>query len=242
MSRRRRSLVGPLVGLLVACLLPLAVGGATGLVDGRGPGDEVETAAGGRGGGSGGREPVRHPGDGTSSTTAPPVTAPVPTAAGPAPTAAPTTAPPPPTIATPAPAPPPPPATTASTAPPAPPPTEQVVALVNQARAAAGCEPVRVDEALTAAAQGHSDDMAANDYFSHTSLDGREWADRIEAAGYEGLPGGENIARGQRTAQQVHDSWMASDDHRRNIESCDFTAIGVGLDTDAWTWTQDFGF
>jgi uncharacterized protein YkwD len=116
------------------------------------------------------------------------------------------------------------------------------VAFVNAARAAAGCAaPVRIDARLAVAAQAHSDDMAARGYFSHTSLDGRTFGDRITAAGYPS-PGGENIAKGQRSAQSVHDAWMGSDGHRRNIENCQFTAIGVGVNTGAWTWTEDFGY
>ncbi|HEY0637193.1 MAG TPA: CAP domain-containing protein, partial [Pseudonocardiaceae bacterium] len=150
-------------------------------------------------------------------------------------TEAPTTTPPPPTTTEP-PAPPPPP-------PPPPPPaghTDQVVALVNQARAAAGCRALTVDDRLTAAAQGHSEDMARQDYFSHTSLDGRTFADRIRAAGYPS-PAAENIAKGQRSAQQVHDAWMNSAGHRANILNCSYTTIGVGLDPDGWYWTQNFG-
>jgi uncharacterized protein YkwD len=146
-----------------------------------------------------------------------------------------------------------PPTTTAppTTAAPPPPPTvsaawsaaEQVVYLVNVERAAAPrpCDPVTVDDRLAAAAQGHSDDMAANDYFSHTSLDGATFVDRADAAGFTGSLGGENIAAGQRSAQDVMAAWMGSDDHRANILNCAYTLIGVGLSTDGWYWTQLFG-
>ena len=116
-----------------------------------------------------------------------------------------------------------------------------MVALANDARAQAGCGPLRVDARITAAAQAHSDDMAANHYFSHDSLDGRSFADRLRAAGYPS-PGGENIAQGQRTAQSVHQAWMNSSGHRANILNCGFATIGVGLNQTAWTWTQDFGY
>ncbi|MGH9259730.1 MAG: CAP domain-containing protein, partial [Acidimicrobiales bacterium] len=42
--------------------------------------------------------------------------------------------------------------------------------------------------------------------------------------------------------QAVHDAWMGSNGHRRNIVDCRFTAIGVGVNTSAWTWTEDFGY
>jgi uncharacterized protein YkwD len=88
--------------------------------------------------------------------------------------------------------------------------------------------------------------MAAKDYFSHTSKDGRSFADRIRAAGYRGGSIGENIAAGQATASAVMKSWMASAGHRANILNCDLKALGVGYYKGSkgyYTyWTQDFGF
>ncbi|OZM72756.1 serine protease [Amycolatopsis antarctica] len=118
--------------------------------------------------------------------------------------------------------------------------TEQVLRLVNAERAGAGCEPVEADSRLVTAAQGHSEDMSENDYFSHTSQDGRTFGDRITEAGYPS-PGAENIAKGQRSAEQVMESWMSSPGHRRNILDCSLTALGTGLATDGWYWTQNFG-
>ncbi|SDP21399.1 Uncharacterized conserved protein YkwD, contains CAP (CSP/antigen 5/PR1) domain [Pedococcus dokdonensis] len=120
----------------------------------------------------------------------------------------------------------------------------QVLSLVNSERARAGCRAVRANSALQTAAQRHSADMAAKDYFSHTSKDGRTFADRIRAAGYRGSTIGENIAAGQTTASAVMKSWMASSGHRANILNCSFTALGVGHATGGsygHYWTQDFG-
>ena len=116
--------------------------------------------------------------------------------------------------------------------------------LVNSERAKAGCRAVRANSALKRAAQGHSADMAAKDYFSHTSKDGRTFADRIRAAGYPGGTIGENIAAGQTTASAVMRSWMGSSGHRANILNCSFTALGVGYargGSYGYYWTQDFG-
>lgn len=118
---------------------------------------------------------------------------------------------------------------------------QQVVALVNEARDLAGCKPVTVDDRVVKAAQGHSADMAERDYFSHTTPEGVGFAARMRAAGYPS-PGGENIAMGQRSADQVMRAWMNSDGHRRNILNCGFTTIGMGLDTRGWYWTQNFGW
>lgn len=252
---RPQGAASPLILLavvLAACLSPLGVVALTGLASGP-AGDQVEIA------GGGGRGPERSASDppelavrivdddttttttgsATSSTAGATTTAP-PTTAAPTTETTATTAPP--TTAAPTTEAPPP--TTTTTAPPTTPPaseTERVVQLVNSARSSAGCDALRIDSRLTEAAQGHSDDMAAQDYFSHASLDGRSFGDRISAAGYAN-PGGENIAQGQRSAQAVHDAWMNSDGHRRNILNCSFTAIGVGLHTGTWTWTQNFGY
>jgi uncharacterized protein YkwD len=117
---------------------------------------------------------------------------------------------------------------------------EVVVSLVNAERASR-CDPLAIDDRLATAAQRHSDDMAAHDYFSHTSLNGDTLADRAEAAGFTGSTLGENIAAGQRTPQDVMAAWMDSAGHRANILNCDYTVIGVGLNQDGWYWTQMFG-
>jgi uncharacterized protein YkwD len=117
----------------------------------------------------------------------------------------------------------------------------QVVQLVNQFRDDMGCDPLKVDSRLTDAAQKHSTDMAQNNYFNHTSQDGRTFDQRIRAAGYPS-PAAENIAKGQTSAQEVMRSWMQSDGHRRNILNCRYSTIGVAVDKQGWLWTQDFGF
>ena len=110
----------------------------------------------------------------------------------------------------------------------------------NAARARNGCGALTSDRRLNVAAQGHSEDMAANDYFSHTGQDGSSFADRIRAAGHPS-PGGENIAQGQEDADEVVQAWMDSPGHRRNILDCAYTSIGVGYEPGGRYWTQDFG-
>ncbi|MFD1047310.1 CAP domain-containing protein, partial [Kibdelosporangium lantanae] len=116
----------------------------------------------------------------------------------------------------------------------------EVVELVNQFRDSVGCDPLKVDSRLTTAAQKHSTDMAQNNFFNHTSAAGT-FDQRIRAEGYP-APAAENIAKGQTSAQQVMQSWMQSDGHRRNILNCRYSTIGVGVDKQGWLWTQDFGF
>lgn len=115
---------------------------------------------------------------------------------------------------------------------------------VNAERAKAGCAPLRLNSRLTSAAQGHSADLAARDYFSHTSLDGRTYVDRINATGYPWRALGENIAAGQTSVTSVMTSWMTSSGHRANILNCGYVDLGVGFATGGsygYYWTQDFG-
>jgi uncharacterized protein YkwD len=89
--------------------------------------------------------------------------------------------------------------------------------------------------------------MAANNYFSHTSLDGRTFDQRIRNAGYAGSsPLGENIAGGQSSPSAVVSGWMGSEGHCRNIMNPSFRAIGVGYAYESSAtyrhyWTLNFG-
>ncbi|MDF3289204.1 CAP domain-containing protein [Streptomyces sp. RB6PN23] len=119
----------------------------------------------------------------------------------------------------------------------------QVLALVNQQRAAAGCVPLTEDPRLGTLAQDFSQDMAAHGFFGHTDQNGRSPWDRAASLGIANL-GGENIARGQADAKAVMDSWMGNPEHRANILDCEYHTIGIGVDftsSGPW-WTQDFGF
>ncbi len=132
---------------------------------------------------------------------------------------------------------------------------DEVLVLVNQRRAAgATCgstaySPVPalyMHPQLQEAARGHSQDMAALNYFSHTSADGRTFSQRIRAAGYTASPIGENIAAGYTTPNAVVAGWMSSSGHCANIMSSAYRAIGVGYALSAASqyrhyWTQNFG-
>lgn len=151
------------------------------------------------------------------------------------PSAPPSEAPPPPTSAAPAPAPTKDKITTME---------DRVTALINEERKKAGCGTVRTDERIRKAGRAHSADMAKNNYFSHTGLDGSNFVDRLERAGYpRSGAAGENIAYGYATAEAVVKGWMNSDGHRRNILNCSAKATGVGLAYRGSTpyWTQLFG-
>ncbi|EFL17880.1 CAP domain-containing protein [Streptomyces sp. C] len=119
----------------------------------------------------------------------------------------------------------------------------EVLALVNQERAQAGCVPVRANPPLAALAGAFSKDMAVRGFFDHTDPDGNSPWQRAQNAGISGM-GGENIARGQGDAKSVMQAWMNSPGHKANILNCEFRTLGVGVHFGSggpW-WTQDFGF
>jgi uncharacterized protein YkwD len=190
---------------------------------------------------------VEEPAGGAAPVPAPapaPVAAPAPSAAVPVPTTpkgaaparpAPTTSAAPRKVLPAAPAPPPPAAVPAGSDRAA-----QVLALVNEARASAGCRPLAADARLAAVAAAHSADMRDRGFFDHVNLAGLTPFDRAEAAGVSARA--ENIARGQRDAAAVMTSWMNSPGHRANILDCGLTRLGVGIADGGggpW-WTQLF--
>ena len=119
----------------------------------------------------------------------------------------------------------------------------QVVRLVNQERAAAGLGSLASDSQLTAVAQRKAEDMAKNGYFSHTSPTYGSAFDMLKAAGISYRTAGENIAKGQKTAETVMNGWMNSSGHRSNILNSGYTRIGVGYAVDGSGtpyWVQIF--
>jgi len=112
-----------------------------------------------------------------------------------------------------------------------------VLCLVNRVRAENGRSPLAPDARLEAAAEAHSREMVALDYFQHISPSGQTPADRIKAAGY--IPGltygyavGENIAWGTlglSTPEAIVRAWEASPEHLANILEDQYRETGIGV-------------
>lgn len=124
---------------------------------------------------------------------------------------------------------------------------QRILDLVNDARqSGVNCKgtyyppvaPLKWNNKLESAAFKHSKDMAAKNYFSHTSKDGRSFGERIKEEGYTFSAAAENIAMGQPTEEAVVDAWLNSQGHCANIMSNLYTEMGVGRQ--GAYWTQDF--
>ena len=129
--------------------------------------------------------------------------------------------------------------------------------LINRQRAKRGLRSLTDNRLLGGAAEQHSEDMVANNYFDHTEPSGETFGSRIMTSGY--VPSGwdymlgENIAMGTlqlATPGAIVDAWMASPEHRANILA-DFRDSGIGVVAQApadgtggqpgATYTEDFG-
>jgi uncharacterized protein YkwD len=107
---------------------------------------------------------------------------------------------------------------------------------LNAERARHGLPRLRLNKKLSVAARRHARDMVRRKYFSHDTLGGGSFVDRIRRAGY--LRGantwsvGENLAWGSHdraAPRAITEMWMNSPGHRANILSPAFREIGIGL-------------
>ena len=120
---------------------------------------------------------------------------------------------------------------------------QQVLELVNKERSKNGLSPLTLDYSLSNVATKKSQDMINKNYFDHTSPTYGSPFDMMKQFGISYRSAGENIAKGQRTPQEVMNAWMNSAGHRANILNSSFTKLGVGIAKDSngtLYWTQMF--
>lgn len=82
---------------------------------------------------------------------------------------------------------------------------------------------------LNQAAQQKANDMAARNYWSHTSPEGTQPWQVISSVGYVYTTAGENLAYGFATSADTVTGWMNSAGHRANVLSTDFREVGFGI-------------
>ena len=113
---------------------------------------------------------------------------------------------------------------------------DSVLKQVNTARAAArscgghqmkASRPLVWDRALAEAAERHSVDMVARQFFDHVSPDGKRVSQRVTAQGYKWRMVGENLAGGDTTVSGVLSGWLGSPEHCQNVMSPAYAEVGV---------------
>lgn len=127
---------------------------------------------------------------------------------------------------------------------------QQMLTLINGARASAGLGALKLSPNLNRAAAWKSADNGSNGLgtgFSHTDSLGRDPSARARACGYASSAA-ENIAYGSTSPEAIFGlgaappayTWMGSPMHRANILHPGYKVIGIGQHGAAWT--TDFGF
>jgi len=119
----------------------------------------------------------------------------------------------------------------------------KTITLVNQQRTKLIGTALIHDKELSKVAQAKAQDMVKNNYFDHISPAYGSNSQLLDAFNYKWTAYGENIAKGQRTPEEVVQDWMDSPTHRANIVNQKFTHIGTGYATDAngtTYWVHEF--
>ena len=108
-----------------------------------------------------------------------------------------------------------------------------IVRTLDRHRASYGVRPVHPSRRLARAADAHSRDMLARNYFAHSSSSGASFSTRIHHYVHSSRIG-ENLAyvsscHGRRAAHLVVRMWMHSPAHRAIMLSRSFHRVGVAL-------------
>lgn len=120
---------------------------------------------------------------------------------------------------------------------------KQVLELVNKERAKVGAKPLTLSSSLTNIATIKAKDMSDKGYFDHNSPTYGSPFDMLKRFGVQYSSAGENIAAGQKDANEVMNSWMNSSGHRANILKAEYEQIGIGyVEGGRWGtyWVQLF--
>jgi uncharacterized protein YkwD len=112
-----------------------------------------------------------------------------------------------------------------------------VLCLINRKRAENNESPLAPSSKLEEAAEGHCQELVADDYFAHVSPSGETPVDRIRGTGYISSPDdgyviGENLAWGTyqlSTPQSIVSAWFASPGHLANILEGQYRETGIGV-------------
>ncbi|MGM0839534.1 MAG: CAP domain-containing protein [Bacillota bacterium] len=105
----------------------------------------------------------------------------------------------------------------------------QLFDLTNATRVEKGLNALSWDDQVRDTARKHSLDMAEQNYFSHTNLEGESPFDRMEEDQVAFRTAGENLAYGQLSSIFAHEGLMNSKGHRENILQPHYEHLGVGV-------------
>ena len=100
---------------------------------------------------------------------------------------------------------------------------DEILELMNYARAQAGLGEVSIDESLTSVAYTRAQECATR--FSHTRPNGKSWQT------VSSITNGENLAHAinsnQSQPENVVLAWLLSPTHKANVMRSSFTSVGI---------------
>lgn len=103
---------------------------------------------------------------------------------------------------------------------------------INEIRQKNELKPLENNERLAQVARNYSQQMARDNFFSHTGSDGSTLSQRVRAGGISYWIVGENLFKSTNAPQPVPlavQGWMNSPGHRENILRPVFTQTGIGV-------------
>lgn len=106
---------------------------------------------------------------------------------------------------------------------------DEVVALTNQERIAAGLQPLKLSDTLSDAARRKAANMLEENYWAHNAPSGKSPWFWFEQAGYRYTHAGENLAKDFGSTDRMMAAWMNSPTHKENIVSPKYQEIGVAI-------------
>jgi len=105
----------------------------------------------------------------------------------------------------------------------------KVLTQTNDERAKLGLAALTYNSTLSKSAESKANDMFTNNYWAHTSPQGKNPWDFFKSAGYEYSVAGENLAKDFYDTEGLIKAWMNSPTHRANIVNPKYREIGLGV-------------
>gem|GEM_PF-5086619 len=126
-----------------------------------------------------------------------------------------------------------------------------IFTMVNIIRIKNKLRPFSYSAQLEQSAQSYADRMMKDGFFAHITPEGQNVQQRIDVTGFTDktfrsdcrcIPGyamAENLARGQKTAEEAVNDWLKSPEHKAAILNPSYTHTGIGLN--GGIWVEHFG-
>ena len=107
---------------------------------------------------------------------------------------------------------------------------DSVFRLLNAYRTASGISALAYDANLERAIHAHCVHMQLHSFFDHAAPEApvRDFGQRVKNCGGTLRGGGENIAKGQRSPDDVMNSWKTSPGHDMNMRRAQYRRVGIG--------------